>query len=99
MNIELKNLPNKLLPLLGAVRRYLVMIFIVFFVGLYSFLVLRINTLASSEPSEDQVTEKLQTVKRPRIDQNAVDKMQQLEAQNIEVKTLFEQARKDPFNE
>jgi len=99
MNLEIKQLPKKLLPLLGKARRYLVMIFIIFFVGLYGFLVLRINTLASSEPSEDQVTEKLQTVKRPKIDQAAVDKMQQLEDQNIEVKTLFEQARKDPFSE
>lgn len=99
MNIELKALPNKLLPLLAAVRRYLILIFIVFFVGAYGFLVFRINALASSEPSDDAVAERLQSVKRPKIDQSAVDKIQQLEGQNIEVQTLFQEARQNPFSE
>jgi hypothetical protein len=67
--------------------------------GLYGFLLLRINTLTRQEPSDDAVTEKLQTVKRPRLDKSLADKLENLEGQDTEVKALFEQARQNPFAE
>ena len=99
MKLSIKSIPAKLGTLLEMARQYLVLTFILFFVGVYGFLVFRINTLARSEPGDDAVTEKLQTVQRPKIDQNAVDKIQQLEDQNIEVQTLFKDARQNPFLE
>lgn len=99
MNLNFKELPAKLLPIIGTLKRYVVIIFIVALVGILGFLVYRINSLTQLEPNEDDVTEKLQTVQRPRIDQAALDKIQQLEDQNIEVQTLFQQARDNPFSE
>lgn len=99
MNLSLKDIPKKLTPLFQASMRYLTLIVIVFFVAIYSFLVIRINNLAQSEPSDDAVAEKLQTVQRPRLDQSAVNKIEQLEDQNIEVQTLFKEARQNPFSE
>lgn len=97
--LDVKDLPAKFAPVLGMIKKYLVFIFIVAFLGIYSFLVFRINTLASTEPSDDAVAEKLKTVQRPRLDQAAVDKIEDLQAQNIQVQTLFEQARQNPFAE
>ena len=77
----------------------MVVIFIIVLVAMYSFLVLRINTLASSEPSEEEVVEKMLTVKRLRIDQSAVDKILQLQDSNVSVKALFDQFRDNPFQE
>ena len=99
MNISLKSLQPKIVGVLHVLQRYMVLIFIFAFVGIYGFLVFRINTLAASEPTEEAVQERLETVQRPRIDQDAVDKIEQLEEQNIEVQTLFNEARKNPFNE
>jgi hypothetical protein len=99
MKLDFKDLPAKLAPILEAVKHYLSFATVIGFIGIYSFLVFRINTLARSDPSEDAVTEKLQTVKQPKIDRSAVEKLEQLEDQNIEVKTLFDNARQNPFAE
>lgn len=99
MNLDLKKLPAKIAPLIKKVRQYIVFIFFILLIGMYGFLVYRINTLTSTEPDETKVTEQLQTIKRPRIDQDAVNKIQELEDENIEVQSIFEQARENPFSE
>lgn len=98
-DLNLKTIINKLTSFVRVLHRYAVVIFIVVVVGIFGFLVFRINTLAHSEPTDDAVNEKLQTVKRPKLDQNAVDKIEQLQGQNVEVKSLFDQARNNPFSE
>ncbi len=97
--LSLKDIPAKLSPLLHVVRRYLGVVFIACFVLAYGFLVLRINSLARSEPGDDAVAAKLQTVQRPKLYQDAVDKIEQLEDQSVEVQSLFDQARQNPFAE
>jgi hypothetical protein len=84
---------------LGKLRRYATFLAIVGILLIYSFLVLRISTLSQAEPSEDQITEQANTVKRLRIDQNAINKIEQLEDQNIAVQSLFEEARDNPFQD
>lgn len=99
MNIELKDLPRKLMPLLDTARKYLKIGYFVFMLLVFSFLVFQINRFASVEPNEDQVDEKLQTVQRPHIDQSSIDKIQQLQDQNVQVQSLFQDARDNPFSE
>jgi hypothetical protein len=94
-----KDIPKKIMPVLVVLKRYLAMIFLVFFVGVYTFLTFRTNSLISSEPSDDAIAEKLKTVQRPRIDESAAKKILELEDQNIQVKTLFKEARQNPFSE
>jgi hypothetical protein len=99
MNIDFKTLPGKILPLLLTVKRYMVLIFILALVSIYGFLVFNINTMVQKEPTEDAVQEKLNTVQRPKIDKQSLEKIQQLEDQNIDVQALFKQARDNPFSE
>ena len=99
MNLEVKDITAKILPVLQGLKKYLVFIFIITILGLYSYLVFHINTLAQQEPDETAVTERLKTIQRPKIDQEALDKIEQLQAQNIQVQTLFKQARDNPFAE
>ncbi len=97
--MNIKDIPSKIQPQIQKLRQYIVMIFLVFMAIIFGFLVFRISTLAQSEPSEDAVAEKLKDVRRPKIDQSAVDKIQQLEGTNVEVQSLFKQARDNPFQE
>lgn len=99
MNFDLKELPNKLEPFLQKFRRNIVMIFILALAAVFGFLILRISMLAHSEPSEQAVDEKLQQVKRPKIDEKAAQKIQQLEDTNVQIRSLFKQARENPFQE
>lgn len=98
-NLDLKDLPAKLLSITGVLRRYVVLIFIIGFLGIYGFLVMRINTLSSAEPDEDAVTERLSTARQTTVDKDTIEKIKQLQEQNVEVQTLFQQARDNPFSE
>ncbi len=98
-NLDLKTIPSKIMPLLLTIKRYLGFITVIIILCLYGFMVFYVNNLASSEPTDEQVAEKLKAVQRPRIDEAALKKINELQDQNIQVETLFEQARDNPFNE
>ncbi len=99
INFDIKELRTKVLPLLYKFRRFGLLTFIVVVALVYGFLVFQVNSLNQQEPSDDAVTEKLLTVKRPKIDPNDVSKIQQLEDNSAEVQALFKQARENPFQE
>ncbi len=99
MKEKLTKLIAKAKPVVSKLRRYKLFIFIIILLLIYSFLVFRINTLSSQEPNDDEVTAKLQTVARPRIDKTAVTKIQQLQDNSVQVKSLFNKARNNPFQE
>lgn len=90
---------NKLQPIIEYAKRYRVILFALFLLGMYGFLIYQISVLSQSEPDPTTVSESLSTVKRLQIDQESIDKVLELEEQNVEVKTLFQQARENPFNE
>lgn len=96
---KLSNITTILAAVNRFITRYTVMILFVVLSVMYGFLAYRINVLTQAEPSDEAVVEKLNTVPRSKIDQTAIDKMRQLENENIEVKTLFEEARNNPFSE
>jgi len=98
-SIDFKTIPAKLAVLAQKLRQYAVLVFVVALVAMYGYLVFRINTLTGQEPSEDAIAQKLQAVKRPKIDQSAIDKIQQLQDNSVEVQSLFQQARDNPFQE
>lgn len=98
-SLDVKDVAAKIVPFIVGLKKYMVFIFIITVLGLYGYLVFHINTLAQKEPDESAVIERLKTVQRPKIDQDALDKIQQLQAQNIQVQTLFNQARDNPFTE
>lgn len=99
INLSINSL-NSLFGSLGNfIRRYGVLLFFVANVALYSFIIWRIGSLNSVVADQESVDQKLQTSFRLKIDQNSVDKIQQLKDQNISVQSLFESARKNPFQE
>lgn len=99
INFDFKDLPKKFKPLLDYLKRYRGFIFIMLLLLAYGFIVFRINTLTTTEPDEAAILEKLQSVQRPKLDQSAVQKLEELEDQNVDVQTIFQQARDNPFTE
>lgn len=96
---EQQSIAQQLKPVTRFVTTYKKFLFGLFVLLILTFLVFRINQLATTEPSDAAIDEKLQTVTRPKIDQTVLDRIQQLQDQNVEVKSLFDQARNNPFNE
>lgn len=99
MKKELEKITYKISPLIDAIKRYRITLFIVLFFGIYVFLVLQISSYTSQEPDPAALAAQQQVTKRLTIDQDSIDRILELEEQDIEVKTLFEQARQNPFNE
>lgn len=99
MKFELKDIPVKIAPLIEKAKNYMVFSFIIFVLILIGFLVFQVNQYSRREPTALEVTEKLQTIPRPRVDEAVVKRIQQLRDQNVQVKTLFKEARNNPFAE
>ena len=99
MSLNLSAASKKLQAFSQTLQKYLGLVFVVTMLGLYSFLVFRINSLTTAEPSDDAITEKLNTVQRPKVDEDIVSKVQNLEDNSVEVKALFQDARDNPFSE
>ncbi len=99
MKLDTKDIVNKLKPTLAWLKKHRIVIAIISVLFLYSFMVVEINALNRREPSEDAINEKLQTIKRPRIDDATIKKIEQLQDNNVDVEALFKTARENPFQE
>lgn len=99
MSIKQPELIEKFQSFLTFIKRYAVFIFVTAMFLILAFFVFRINQYSSVEPSESDFNNKLKTVQRPKIDQSVIDRIQQLKSQNIQVQSLYDQARENPFSE
>jgi len=99
MKIDIKTIQTKLINFLLKLRQYVVFIFFITLLLVYSLLVFRINQLNNKAPDEDAIAAKLKTVQRPKIDQSVIDKIKQLQDNSSNVQTLFNNARENPFQE
>ncbi len=94
-----KNLLAKLIAIESKIHRYFIIIFIVLILCVYGFLIFAISQSAQKEPSADQLSTGNEKLTKLKVNQSAVNTMKSLEDQNVTVKSLFEQARTNPFNE
>lgn len=99
MKQQLTDLFTKLKPTVVFVKRYLAFSTVIIFLAIYAFMIYQINTLSNLEPSESDIKDVLKTIPRPKVDEVTVGKINQLQSQNVEVKSLFDQARNNPFSE
>jgi hypothetical protein len=99
MKLDLQNIKPILIKYLAFAKKYAVLIFVLVSLGVFGFLVFRIRTLASREPSEDVISEKSSKSQPINIDESAVKQVEQLQSANVDVKALFEQSRDNPFQE
>lgn len=99
MQSSIEKLLPKIQPYLTLAKKYAGFIFLLVFLGIYVFLVQHIGHLIEDEPSQAAVDSKLMPVNQLKVDQDAVKKITELESQNVDVKSLFDQARQNPFTE
>ena len=94
------SLTDQLRQLGGLLSSFAPIIFIVFVIGIYGFVAFQILNARSAAPSPTDVSAQTQaSASAPHIDQQTIDDMQSLQDNSVNVKTLFDQARSNPFNE
>jgi hypothetical protein len=96
---DLTRITDKLLPILKSSRRYLIPVVCLIVLVIYGFLVYRVNILNTTEPSESDIAAKSQTVKVPHIDPVVLKQLKSLQDNSVNVQSLFNQARSNPFQE
>lgn len=104
MNKDLANFNIKQIPVyskrfINNSKKFMIPVFLLFVIGVNGFLIFRINQYSSQEPLPEQVSEQQSTIKRIIIDENSIDKILKLKERNIAVKSLFEEARDNPFKD
>lgn len=99
MKDQTQALATKLKPVINLTHKYLTFSIILFFLLIYTILILRIDNFSSASPTQDQISGKQQSISHPKVDPKVLSKIQQLQNQNIQVRTLFNQARNNPFSE
>jgi hypothetical protein len=99
MSTDLGTISRKLKTSLGRFGKYRALLFFVFVAFVYAFIVYRINVLSSAEPDPSAVASASKGPKQPRIDPAVVEKIEELEDNSVNVQSLFDQARQNPFQE
>lgn len=89
----------KLEAVLRQIGRYRVLIFLLVVVGIYGFVLFQVNTLNSVQPTQDAINSQSNPIRTAHIDKKVVNQLQSLQDNSVNVKTLFDQARSNPFQE
>lgn len=97
-NLDIKQILLRLKKYGKKISKCLLLITFILIFGLYGFLILNVSSASQNEPSEE-INTQISAIKRLKIDQQSIDKIENLEDQNVVVQSLFESARKDPFKE
>lgn len=76
-----------------------IILFMLDLILLYGFIAWRIHSLASAQPDSAVVASEAKSTSIPRIDPALVDKIKKLQDNSVNVQSLFDEARQNPFRE
>lgn len=96
---DLKNIGPQLLAAAQKLSAYAGLLFFLLVAGVYGFVLFRINTLADIQPSEADISAQAPTTTIPKVDPRVVEQLESLKDNSVNVQTLFDEARANPFQE
>ena len=97
-SIDISALPQLFTQFMGRVSRYRVVLFIVFVASIYGFITYQIFVLSNVSPSASDVDSEVTSL-TPHIDLTVVRQLESLKDNSVNVQTLFDEARENPFSE
>ena len=95
--LTLADLIDKLIQIKRILLGYSVLIFVLFIAGLYGFILFRISSLTNAQPSSSAVSGQVQAAQIPHIDKNVLNQLESLQNNSVNVQSLFNNARSNPF--
>lgn len=96
-NIDLKAIQKRITKFSKAESKHAAFLGILIVLLMYVAMVWKISGLATAEPSSDDTA--IVQSKIPKVDKKAVNQILNLEQNNTQVHSLFNQARNNPFQE
>ena len=98
-DLQLQSLTKYVTGVKNWIIKYRISLFVTAVAVAFGFMTLRIATMSTAEPTSQQKAEALVSIKVVKIDENAIEVINQLQDKNIPVETLFDPGRYDPFND
>jgi|GEM_PF-263032 len=100
-DIDLSQLVPALKKGLRASLRYSGILFFIFVACVYGFILMRITTLSSVQPTDSDIssTSPAKLTAIPSVNAKVVQQLQELQNNSTNVKALFDNSRQNPFNE
>lgn len=80
-------------------QRYAGVLFFLLFALVYGFIIMRINLLSNVQVNDVDVAKQVNAAPVPRIDPYAITQLESLKDNSVNVQTLFQQGRTNPFRE
>lgn len=99
MKLDKAAILNKLAVVIMFVKRFRFVIAFAVFSSMYAYILMQVNTISQQRPSEVKIAEKATSSPKTRVDEELVEQIASLEEQNVQVRTIFNEARKNPFSE
>lgn len=95
MNLDLKNLPQTINTKLQPIKPFFGLLFGLIVVVMCGYLLFQVSQASSAPAASDTAV----TVRKsPRIDESLVKRLESLEDNSVSVKSLFNDARTNPFD-
>ena len=94
-----QSISSQLAAFAKTLGRYTTLWFALLLAIVYGFVLYRIQTAQSAQPTDSERSSQIQSTVTPHVNQDVVDQMQSLQDHSVNVRTLFDQARSNPFNE
>lgn len=98
-NLSIKSPLPVVLGWLHTLRLYLGVFIFLLFAATYGFIVIQINALSNPTIDDATVLGEAKATPTPRIDDQAAEQLETLKDNSVNVQTLFEQGRTNPFEE
>jgi uncharacterized protein YpmB len=95
MNID--KLITKLTPIKNFIIRYVVLIFVISVVAILGFMTIMIARYSNAEPTAFQIEDKKASLTAVNLDSDTVEKIEALKSKNINIESLFNNSRDNPF--
>jgi hypothetical protein len=99
MKIDKTALLEQISKLLTLIKRFRFITIFVIFSLMYGYILVQVNAINQKAPSDKQVSDKVTALPQPKIDQGLIDKITSMEEESVQVKSIFSDARKNPFAE
>jgi hypothetical protein len=80
-------------------RKYASVLIFLLFTGIYGYMIVEINSLSNPVIDDSAVAAESKALPVPRIDEQSAKKLESLKDNSVNVQTLFDQGRTNPFNE
>jgi hypothetical protein len=99
MKLDKTLILQKLAIVITFIKRFRFIIVFTVFSLMYGYVMTQVNAINTKVPTEKQIADKATTAPKTKVDPELVDKITSLEEENVQIKTIFNEARKNPFVE